>query len=740
MLFWRRLVVCVFSGAIGSLALYPSASIAAESRTALVIGNSTYKEGPLDNPVNDARAMAKTLEKEGFKVIKRENATQKDMIEATSAFGDELRTKGGVGLFYYAGHGMQVKGKNYLIPVGSSIKREDDVAYQAVDTNMVLDKMERAKNNMNIVVLDACRNNPFAKASRSGSGGLAQMDAPVGSIIAFSTAPGSTASDGGGQNGLYTQHFLTAMQQPGLRIEEVFKRVRLGVRLDSEGQQIPWENTSLEGEFFFLPGDNKSATAAPTILIGTGQHPPPGMAVIAKTELGYQMLREGKLAEAEKSFSGLAADKNPEVSYMGREGLAEIRLLRGDTEGALKEALAIITTAPHRSAAHLIKGRALALSGKISEAERSLEVAADPKNTADFSWQKSNAYVAAANAERKKNPAGAAQLYGKAEKEDPSSVAALSNHAVLLKEMGDPKKAAALLERASAINPQDKLTQALLRQAREGMAQQQDLQRQKYIDESVKELSARYLEQKGRADQRPADDWTSPVMALSVLPFQDNSAENLVGRVGFDAILLQEFSRELQGRNINVVDRAILDKVMSELKLGSSELADPDTQTKLGRLFASRLILTGSLYGFGADKFLNLRAIDVETTRLPLTHTQKDIGATDPFALAASLADTVAKTIRDKYPLKGRIADVGDVVIINLGKKHGIQSGQTFNVLSKGEPIESNGRILGYKESKIAQLEITEVDELMAFSKPLDVKGTLEKNQKVIQKDGGNVK
>jgi hypothetical protein len=221
-----------------------------EQRIALVIGNSQYKDSPLPNPLNDARAIAKVLADSGFKVTRKENAGQKEIQIALREFGDALKA-GGVGLFYYAGHGMQVKGRNFMIPVDANIQREDEVAYNSVDVGQVVDKMEAASNRLNILILDACRNNPFARSFRSGSVGLAQMDAPVGTLIAFATAPGSVASDGEGANGLYTRHLLNSMQKPGVKIEDVFKNVRAAVRKDSGNKQIPWESTSLEGDFIF---------------------------------------------------------------------------------------------------------------------------------------------------------------------------------------------------------------------------------------------------------------------------------------------------------------------------------------------------------------------------------------------------------------------------------------------------------------------------------------------------------
>ena len=220
------------------------------ARLALVIGNGAYAEAPLPNPTNDAADMARALESSGFTVIKRENATLREMHLALREFGDRLGRQT-TGLFYFAGHGLQVRGRNYLVPVDADIQREDEVAFAALDLNAVMEKLDSAKNPVNIVVLDACRNNPFGGRFAASSRGLAPIDAPPGTLVAFATAPGSTAADGSGRNGLYTQHLVQAIEKPGVAVEEVFKSVRSGVRSASKGQQTPWESTSLETAFVF---------------------------------------------------------------------------------------------------------------------------------------------------------------------------------------------------------------------------------------------------------------------------------------------------------------------------------------------------------------------------------------------------------------------------------------------------------------------------------------------------------
>lgn len=224
-----------------------------ERRIALVIGNSAYPTAPLKNPVNDAQDIARALEELGFEIVNKDkmlNLTQNEMKRAINTFGAKLR-KGGVGLFYFAGHGIQVKGINYLVPVDAKVESEEEVEYECVDAGRVLAQMESAGNQMNVVILDACRNNPFARNFRSESRGLAMMEAPSGSLIAYATAPGSVAADGKARNGIYTQELLGFMRAPGLEIESVFKRVRISVRTLTQGKQTPWESSSLIGSFYF---------------------------------------------------------------------------------------------------------------------------------------------------------------------------------------------------------------------------------------------------------------------------------------------------------------------------------------------------------------------------------------------------------------------------------------------------------------------------------------------------------
>lgn len=220
-------------------------------RLALVIGNANYKNSPLKNPVNDATDMAQVLAGLGFKVTLLLDTSHKESVKQIRNFTQALADSHSVGLFYYAGHGMQVNGRNYLIPVDANIQDEYQISYEGIDVGRVLEGMAKANNPMNIVILDACRDNPFSRSFRSSAKGLAQMDAPGGTMIAYATAPGSVASDGNGRNGLYTKHLLKEISKPNLAIETAMKRVRKSVMEETNNKQIPWESSSLVGEFYF---------------------------------------------------------------------------------------------------------------------------------------------------------------------------------------------------------------------------------------------------------------------------------------------------------------------------------------------------------------------------------------------------------------------------------------------------------------------------------------------------------
>jgi carboxyl-terminal processing protease len=262
------------NGALGAgfafvLGLMVAHAASAEPRVALVIGNSAYKGDlpALPNPANDAKLMARTLKSVGFDVVEAEDASQDEMKQAIAAFSDKLAAAGkeGTGLFFYAGHGLQVAGENYLIPVDAKIKSERDVDLVSVSAGTVLKQMEFAESAVNIIILDACRNNPLGDGARSMSRGLAKIEtAPRGSFIAYSTAPGSTAADGDGANSPYTKALAETIAEPGLSIADVFQEVRTKVLASTGNEQTPWDSSSLTGRFYFKPPEaTQSAAVTP---------------------------------------------------------------------------------------------------------------------------------------------------------------------------------------------------------------------------------------------------------------------------------------------------------------------------------------------------------------------------------------------------------------------------------------------------------------------------------------------
>jgi uncharacterized caspase-like protein len=251
-----------------------------ERRIALVIGNGNYSFGKLRNAANDARAMADTLRDLGFEVDLRENASLRSTLDALREFALKA-PQYDVRLLFYAGHGMQLRGKNYLVPVDAEILGEEDVPARSADVNELMERLARISKGLNIIILDACRTNPFVEGggvlladgrrvklrSVVAPKGLAPLDAPVGTLVAFSTAPNASAKDGeNGRNGVYTKHLLAHIATPGLAVEQLFKRVRLGVMEETKREQVPWESSSLTGEFCFRPVPGAECAATPPMV------------------------------------------------------------------------------------------------------------------------------------------------------------------------------------------------------------------------------------------------------------------------------------------------------------------------------------------------------------------------------------------------------------------------------------------------------------------------------------------
>jgi carboxyl-terminal processing protease len=373
----RRGVKALGPGWVLMLGLLVANAADAEPRVALVIGNSAYKGDlpALPNPSNDAKLMARTLKSVGFDVVEAEDASQDEMKRAIAAFSDKLTAAGseGTGLFFYAGHGVQVAGENYLIPVDAKIKREADVDLVAVSATTVLKQMEFANSAVNIIILDACRNNPLGDGGRSLGRGLAKIEsAPRGSFIAYSTAPGSTAADGDGVNSPYTKALAETITEPGLSIADVFQEVRTKVLASTGNEQTPWESSSLTGRFYFkAPEANVTAAASAEEeelkkqksywdSVKDSNDPDQIQLYLAKYPNGYFVdLANAKLEElkggAKVASAETAPDSQPSVQRQPAEPIAIIGLpaqtIYASTSGAQ------VRAAPSKSAEVLSKLR-----------------------------------------------------------------------------------------------------------------------------------------------------------------------------------------------------------------------------------------------------------------------------------------------------------------------------------------------------------------------------------------------
>lgn len=231
------------------------------SRYALAIGNDAYRDAPLANARNDAGAMADLFAQAGFTVESLLDGGRERMLETIGRFGDAVRRPEVKEVaFYYAGHGVQLDWQNFLVPVDAQVEDAKQVAARCLDLGLILRRLSEARGKTFVIVLDACRNDPFGGGYRPEQKGLSQFDAPPGSLLAYSTAPGSVASDGSGRNSLYTENLLRELSVRTIRFEDALKRVRLNVRLASRGRQVPWETTSLEGDLFLFREGRRKLT------------------------------------------------------------------------------------------------------------------------------------------------------------------------------------------------------------------------------------------------------------------------------------------------------------------------------------------------------------------------------------------------------------------------------------------------------------------------------------------------
>jgi tetratricopeptide (TPR) repeat protein len=437
--------------------------------------------------------------------------------------------------------------------------------------------------------------------------------------------------------------------------------------------------------------------------------------------------RDGNLKDAEAECRNILSE-GAEGNVQGKECLAQVYLKKGKYDDALKLAQEVEKAAPNRSFVHVIKGDALYAKNKKAEAKVEYEKAIKKKSSAPY--QEAVAYNRLG---RLQDAAGkkkeAQELFDKAVAIDPYYVEVTTNKGLSFESEGKWDQALKAYRQAMEIDKNDIYASALARRAQEMLDLQKDTDRSKRIDQLVKDLAARFKSQKSGSKQE--DEWTSRPMVITFLDFEEKGG--MVERSGMSAVFSTELTRYLNASGrVKVVERALMDRLLAELNIGSSELADPATALKLGKVFAAKLIVTGSMIHQPQSTAISFRVIDTETSDIPQT-TIKQLGQASVFDQELfQFNRDILKTVITKYPLRGFIVkSANNEAVINLGASQGVVPGTTFDVLEETQPIEFKGKTLRSAPKVIGQLEVVRVETDLAYVKPANNQTLLTDEAKI---------
>lgn len=453
--------------------------------------------------------------------------------------------------------------------------------------------------------------------------------------------------------------------------------------------------------------------------------------VEAKAVQGHAALKEGKVNEAGQVFQELA-QKGGLAEVIGKEGLAAVHVKKGEPEKALKLAAEVEKKAPDRSYPHVIKGDVLYAQNKVAEAQSEYQKATTKKQAQPYLKPVGHNQLGRLYAKKGDNEA-ARKLYDEAVAIDPYYIEGTTNKGLTYQKEGKWDKALDTYRQALGVEKTDVYATALARQAEEMTNLQRDRQKAERIDRLVKELAERYRTQKKSAS-KDQDEWTSRPMILAFVDFQEKGV--LTERDGIATVMTLQLTDYLnQSKRVQVVERALMDKLLEELNLGSSELADPQTALRLGRVLAAKLIGTGSLLNLPNGTSLTMRLIDTETTSIPMVLNRDlapQLGSDNDLY---QLNREILKTVIAKYPLRGFVVKLaGDRVLLNLGANQGVVAGTKFEVLDEGQTIEYKGRKLQGSTRPVGQLEVVDVQPDLSYARILSKERTLKADDKVQEK------
>jgi tetratricopeptide (TPR) repeat protein len=453
--------------------------------------------------------------------------------------------------------------------------------------------------------------------------------------------------------------------------------------------------------------------------------------VKAQTIKGYAALKEQNFKEAEEVFKEVSR-QGTQGEILGKEGLAAVYVKKGESEKAIQLAREVEQKAPERAFVHVVKGDALYAQDKKKEAEMEYQKGVEKKVAEPYQeairYNQMGRYYASIGQYPK-----ARELYEKAVNLDPYYIEGTTNKGLTYEKEGNWEKALESYRQALALEKTDPFASVLARKAQEMIELQKDMKRKERIDQLVKELAARFRAQK-EVEKKAVDTWTSQPMVLTFVDFQEKGW--LSERDGFSSVMMSQLADYLNASGrVRVVERIIIDRLLEELHIGSSELANPETALKLGRVLAARLVGTGSLIYLPQGTLLNLRLIDTETTAIPQVTTRQIPSQASLEKELFQLNREILRTVITNYPLRGYIVKLtGDQVILNLGAKHGVVVGTKFEVIEEGEEIQYKGKTLKGSPKSAGRMEVVKVEPEFSYAKIIEQNRTFRPDDKVQEK------